>query len=74
MLPQARYLVDSGQGIVNKTDKLSTMHHALSTSRSPDHCGIYLYCITMAGPAQEFGPIGIGGRGDPLYTIAADGL
>lgn len=44
------------------------------TVDSPDPCGIYLYCITMAGPPQEFGPIGIGGRGDPLYTIAADGL
>lgn len=41
---------------------------------SPDRCGIYLYCITMAGPPQEFGPLGIGGRGDPLYAIAADGL
>jgi hypothetical protein len=41
---------------------------------SPNRCGIYLYCITMAGPNQEFGPIGIGGRGDPLYTIAADRL
>jgi len=41
---------------------------------SPDRRGIYLYCITMASSPREFGPLGIGGRGDLLYTIAADGL
>lgn len=32
--------------------------------------GFYLYGIIAAAEKQEFGPIGIGGRGDTVYTIA----
>ena len=32
--------------------------------------GQYLYCIIGTGEARNFGPIGIGGRGDPVTTIA----
>ena len=31
--------------------------------------GKYIYCITEAGQRETFGPVGIGGRGDELYTI-----
>lgn len=31
--------------------------------------GKYIYCITEAGQGETFGPMGIGGRGDELYTI-----
>jgi hypothetical protein len=31
--------------------------------------GKYIYCITEAGQGETFGPLGIGGRGDELYTI-----
>jgi hypothetical protein len=31
--------------------------------------GKYLYCIVEGGEPREFGPLGIGGRGDELYTI-----
>lgn len=32
--------------------------------------GKYIYCITETdGTAEQFGPIGIGGRGDELYTV-----
>ncbi|MCL4459066.1 MAG: GvpL/GvpF family gas vesicle protein [Chloroflexi bacterium] len=32
--------------------------------------GQYVYCIIGTGEARNFGPIGIGGRGDPVITIA----
>jgi len=32
--------------------------------------GQYIYCIVETGEARNFGPIGIGGRGDPVTTIA----
>ncbi len=31
--------------------------------------GKYLYCIVEGGEPRAFGPLGIGGRGDGLYTI-----
>jgi len=31
--------------------------------------GLYLYCIIGTGEARNFGPLGIGGRGDPVTTI-----
>ncbi|MDI6869285.1 MAG: GvpL/GvpF family gas vesicle protein [Coprothermobacterota bacterium] len=34
------------------------------------HEGQYLYCIIETGEARNFGRIGIGGRGDPVITIA----
>jgi len=36
--------------------------------------GRYLYCIIEEKEPQEFGPVGIGGRGDALVTVACDGL
>jgi hypothetical protein len=32
--------------------------------------GIYIYCITGSGEPRHFGAIGIGGRGDEVYTIS----
>ncbi|MCG2725114.1 MAG: GvpL/GvpF family gas vesicle protein [Elusimicrobia bacterium] len=32
--------------------------------------GRYIYCIIKANKTQTFGPLGIGGKGDQLYTIA----
>lgn len=32
--------------------------------------GLYVYCVIGAGEARNFGPIGIGGRGDAVTTIA----
>jgi len=31
--------------------------------------GKYIYCIIASSEAESFGPLGIGGRGDELYTI-----
>lgn len=31
--------------------------------------GRYIYCIIKANDVQNFGPLGIGGRGDQLYSI-----
>ena len=31
--------------------------------------GKYIYCITEGAEGEHFGPLGIGGRGDELYTI-----
>ena len=37
--------------------------------------GKYIYCITEAkGKPEQFGPIGIGGRGDKLYSICFDDI
>jgi len=32
--------------------------------------GKYIYCIIQNGKYIDFGPIGIGGRGDTVYTIS----
>ena len=31
--------------------------------------GKYIYCITEASAPGSFGPLGIGGRGDPVHTV-----
>jgi Gas vesicle synthesis protein GvpL/GvpF len=31
--------------------------------------GKYIYCVIDSNQPQSFGPLGIGGRGDPLHTI-----
>ncbi len=36
--------------------------------------GRYLYCIIEENEPKTFGPLGIGGRGDALVTVACDGL
>jgi len=36
--------------------------------------GKYIYCIVAAGDPKTFGPLGIGGRGDELYTICFDDI
>jgi hypothetical protein len=42
-------------------------------SRNPDE-GKYVYCIIESEEPREFGNIGIGGRGDSVYTIHNGGL
>src|SRR5438477_13190158 len=36
--------------------------------------GKYIYCIIETDEARSFGPMGIGGRGDEVYTVHHDGL
>ena len=36
--------------------------------------GKYVYCIVESPEPRSFGPIGIGGRGDEVYTVHHDGL
>lgn len=36
--------------------------------------GKYVYCIIESKQQRDFGPIGIGGRGDEVYTVHHDGL
>jgi len=36
--------------------------------------GKYIYCIIAVGDPKIFGPLGIGGRGDELYTICFDNI
>ena len=38
-------------------------------SDEPAPEGVYVYCIIESGDHKAFGPIGIGGRGDEVYTI-----
>ena len=35
----------------------------------PGESGIYVYCVIEANGPQTFGKIGIGGRGDEVYTV-----
>jgi len=34
----------------------------------------YVYCIVESDEARNFGPVGIGGRGDPVTIVSFDGL
>jgi len=43
---------------------------ARSSGASVVYEGQYVYCIIGTGEARNFGPIGIGDRGDPVTTIA----
>jgi hypothetical protein len=36
--------------------------------------GKYIYCIIEANAARSFGPLGIGGRGDELFSVCLDGI
>src|ERR687884_1464291 len=36
--------------------------------------GKYVYCIIEAAEPRSFGPMGIGGRGDDVYTVQHKGL
>src|SRR5262245_41992680 len=36
--------------------------------------GKYIYCIIKSSKPRSFGPIGIGGRGDEVYTVHYDEL
>ena len=36
--------------------------------------GKYIYCIIEETALKNFGPLGIGGRGDVLYTISCAGV
>jgi len=36
--------------------------------------GVYMYCIIGSGQPQSFGTLGIGGRGDELFSVCGDGL
>ena len=36
--------------------------------------GKYVYCIIETKEQRSFGPVGIGGRGDEVYTVHYDGL
>jgi hypothetical protein len=41
---------------------------------SPAPEGKYVYCIIETKEHRSFGPIGIGGRGDDVYTVHYDGM
>ncbi|MBI5242775.1 MAG: GvpL/GvpF family gas vesicle protein [Elusimicrobia bacterium] len=43
-------------------------------TQTASQIGRYIYCIIGSGRPQTFGPLGIGGRGDQLYTITFDGI
>ncbi len=36
--------------------------------------GKYMYCIIGSSESRTFGPLGIGGRGDPLHTVVVDDI
>src|SRR5947209_13091834 len=51
----------------------------ISPEAEPSHAdaaaeGKYVYCIIEAAEPRSFGPMGIGGRGDEVYTVHHKGL
>jgi len=36
--------------------------------------GKYIYCVIGSSESRSFGPLGIGGRGDPLHTVVVDDI
>lgn len=44
------------------------------TSTVPTAEGKYVYCIIQSNQPRSFGPMGIGGRGDEVYTVHYEGL
>lgn len=48
------------------TEEVAVKNH--TTSATPE--GQYVYCVIETGGARNFGPIGIGERGDAVITIA----
>ncbi len=36
--------------------------------------GKYIYCVIASSESRTFGPLGIGGRGDPLHTVVVDDI
>src|SRR5437867_6577246 len=58
---------------------MSTDQRAMDSAAEPSAPDIptegkYVYCIIETDAPHRFGPIGIGGRGDEVYTIHYGGL
>jgi len=53
---------------VEATNTLSSQPSATSAATGEDS-GIYVYCVIEADGARTFGKLGIGGRGDEVYTV-----
>src|SRR5215469_10357230 len=49
------------------TDSTQPAGHASAEGR-------YVYCIIQCEDPRSFGPVGIGGRGDDVYTVHHEGL
>lgn len=47
---------------------------AVTPSAAPAPGGKYVYCIIETRDSRSFGPIGIGGRGDEVYTVHCEGM
>src|SRR5689334_13008054 len=47
----------------------ATAEPATNPAAPAGESGIYVYCTSEAGEPRGFGKIGIGGRGDEVYTI-----
>jgi hypothetical protein len=42
---------------------------AIRGEEEPLKKGMYIYCVIQCGERRSFGPIGIGGNGDEVYTV-----
>jgi hypothetical protein len=51
---------------------MSAENETPNAAQTPE--GKYVYCIIESPEPRSFGPIGIGGRGDEVYTVHHDGL
>ena len=45
------------------------MEEQLQSPQADAEQGKYVYCIIKTDPPRDFGPVGIGGRGDRVYTV-----
>src|SRR4051812_10055965 len=57
-------------------ERLPAASGEFSTAQSSGsaEAGVYVYCIIESNEPRTFGKIGIGGRGDEVYTVHYEGL
>jgi len=53
---------------------MSTNQDKEQGAAAPVAEGKYVYCIVQSKEPRSFGPLGIGGRGDEVYTVHYEGL
>jgi hypothetical protein len=56
------------------TLSISSFIQRSGRNRVPAKEGRYIYCIITVREPKTFGPLGIGGRGDELYTVCFDDI
>ena len=48
---------------------MTTMDEQVQSTQTEAEQGKYVYCIIKTETPKDFGAVGIGGRGDKVYTV-----